>query len=97
MYVLIGDNGAGKSTLVRVIAGLIRPTGGSLSVLGHSNPRLAAASIGYMAHAPLLYDEMTGMENLAYFAGLYGISRPSVCEGAIHADRLCRVRFARGE
>ncbi len=70
---MLGDNGAGKSTLLRAIAGLMRPSRGTVTVLGSPNLRSSAAAIGYMAHAPLLYDEMDGLENLGYFARLYGI------------------------
>ena len=73
LYAIFGDNGAGKSTLLRVIAGLARPTRGSVSILGSTDLRAVTAYLGYMAHAPLLYDEMTGLENLRYFAGLYGM------------------------
>ena len=69
LYVLLGDNGAGKSTLLRIIAGLIQPTGGRLEVQGASRD-----SFGYMAHASLLYDELSGLENLLYFASLYGLA-----------------------
>ncbi|HWK30871.1 MAG TPA: ABC transporter ATP-binding protein, partial [Terriglobales bacterium] len=62
--VILGDNGAGKSTLLRIIAGLLSQTSGSCTLTGH---------IGYMAHASMLYDELTGLENLRYFASLYGI------------------------
>src|SRR5947209_17115337 len=65
IYVLLGDNGAGKSTLLRMVAGLAQPTSGSISLVG-----VAREKIGYMAHAALLYDELTGMENLLYFAHL---------------------------
>jgi heme ABC exporter ATP-binding subunit CcmA len=71
-YAILGDNGAGKTTLLRIIAGLARPTGGYVSILGMS-PRQACRAIGYMAHPSLLYDEMSGMENLRYFARLYAI------------------------
>jgi ABC-type multidrug transport system ATPase subunit len=74
LYLVLGDNGAGKSTLLRVIAGLMRPSRGTVTVLGSSQLRSVAAEIGYMAHAPLLYDEMDGMENLRYFARLYGMT-----------------------
>ncbi|MBV9183200.1 MAG: ABC transporter ATP-binding protein, partial [Acidobacteria bacterium] len=66
-------NGAGKTTLLRVMAGLAYPTRGSISVLGETQLKHVARFIGYMAHSSLLYDEMSGIENLAYFAGLYGL------------------------
>ena len=70
-YVLVGENGAGKSTLLRILAGLLRPTHGTVSVFGNTEPHEARARIGYMSHAPMLYDELTGEENLAYFRKLY--------------------------
>ena len=70
-YVLIGENGAGKSTLLRILAGLLRPTHGKVTVFGHYEPLDARARIGYMSHAAMLYDELTGQENLRYFASLY--------------------------
>ena len=73
LYVVLGDNGAGKTTLLRTIAGLARPTRGEVSVLGTKNLRSIRGEIGYMAHPSLLYDEMSAMENLRYFAGLYGV------------------------
>ncbi len=88
LYVILGDNGAGKSTLLRAIAGLMRPSGGTISVLGSADLRSATAAFGYMAHAPLLYDEMDGMENLRYFARLYGIRSDERCREVMRAVGL---------
>ncbi len=83
LYVVVGDNGAGKSTLLRVIAGLMEPSQGSFTILGSKKVREVAHRVGYMGHAPLLYDELEGMENLRYFAGLYGIHDDEVCRNAM--------------
>jgi ABC-type multidrug transport system ATPase subunit len=83
LYVILGDNGAGKSTLLRMIAGLMQPSQGSFSLLGTREVREVAQRVGYMAHAPLLYDELSGMENLRYFAGLYGLHDDGVCRAAM--------------
>ena len=71
LYGLLGENGAGKTTLLRIIAGLARPSRGSVTVLGRRDLRRVSGRIGFMAHATLLYEELTARENLAYFSGLY--------------------------
>ena len=81
-YVLRGENGAGKSTLMRIIAGLSHPTHGQVQIFGVNN-RQALGRMGYMAHAPLVYDELSGMENLRFFAQLYGISSAAPLEDAM--------------
>lgn len=86
-HAILGDNGAGKTTLLRALAGLSQPTQGSISIFGKS-PQAACRDIGYMAHPSLLYDEMSGMENLRYFARLYGIAVDSRCEEAIRSVGL---------
>ncbi len=67
---LLGENGAGKSTLLRLVAGLIAPTRGTVAVFG-GTPAAQRHRVAYMSHAPMLYDELTAMENLRYFAGLH--------------------------
>jgi heme exporter protein A len=74
---VLGGNGAGKTTLLRVLAGLLRPHGGAVCVLGATLPaerwRLPA-QVGYLGHEPLLYRELSGRENLRYHADLHGVS-----------------------
>ena len=68
---VLGGNGAGKTTLLRVLAGLLRPHGGSARVLGAALPGerwKLPAQVGYLGHEPLLYRELTGRENLRYHA-----------------------------
>ena len=86
-HAILGDNGAGKTTLLRAVAGLTQPTQGTISIFGKS-PREACRDIGYMAHASLLYDEMSGKENLRYFAGLYGAVSEARCAEAIRGVGL---------
>ena len=73
---VLGRNGAGKSTLLRILATLLRPHGGEVSVLGESLPRRAFAirsRLGFVGHEPLLYRDLSGRENLRYHARLHGV------------------------
>jgi ABC-type multidrug transport system ATPase subunit len=88
LFAILGDNGAGKTTLLRILAGLVRPTRGAVSILGNGDPREVCREFGYMAHPSLLYDEMSGMENLRYFARLYGMADDSRCAASITAVGL---------
>lgn len=88
LYVVLGDNGAGKTTLLRTLAGLIQPTRGTVSILGIRDVRSVSDQIGYMAHPSLLYDEMSGMENLRYFAHLYGIREDERSSAVITSVKL---------
>jgi ABC-type multidrug transport system ATPase subunit len=88
LYAILGDNGAGKTTFLRALAGLTPPTRGSISMLGATNLRTICSQLGYMAHPSLLYDEMRGMENLRYFAGLYEIDDDRRCQAVIRSVNL---------
>jgi heme exporter protein A len=74
---VLGHNGAGKSTLLRILATLLRPSGGEVSVLGESLPRRAFAvrsKLGLLGHEPLLYRDLSGRENLRYHADLHRVA-----------------------
>jgi heme exporter protein A len=73
---VVGSNGAGKTTLLRILATLLRPSGGSVEVLETALPREAwrlRGRIGYLGHEPLLYRDLSGRENLRFHARLHGI------------------------
>jgi ABC-type multidrug transport system ATPase subunit len=91
LYGLLGENGAGKTTLLRIIAGLSRPSRGSVRVLGSPDVRSVTARVGYMAHSTLLYDELTAGENLEYFGALYGLRPPSASNDLLEAVGLANV------
>ena len=73
---LFGSNGAGKTTLMRVISTLLRPHGGVISVMGfdpQEEPAEVKNRIGLVGDKPLLYEELTGIENLRFYSKLYGL------------------------
>jgi ABC-2 type transport system ATP-binding protein len=77
IYGLLGPNGSGKTTLIRLLAGLARPTSGSISVLGTRMPsRPLLAKIGYMTQSDGLYAELSVWENLSFFASMSGQRDP---------------------
>ncbi len=71
---LLGPNGSGKSTLIRLLVGLLRPQSGSLEVLGQNEPRKVARLIGYMPQLSALYGELSVLQNVDFFARVYGLN-----------------------
>jgi heme exporter protein A len=94
--VVIGPNGSGKTTLLRILATLLRPSGGEVAVLGARLPREAwrvRGRIGYVGHQPLLYRDLTVGENLRFHARLHGLEAPD----RRIAELLDRVGMVRRE
>ena len=76
LYALLGSNGAGKTTTLRMIAGLLEPDSGQISILGHDvsrEPEQAKTPLAYLPDDPLLYAKLRPMEYLEFVAGLWGL------------------------
>jgi ABC-2 type transport system ATP-binding protein len=81
LFGLLGPNGAGKTTTMRMIAGILRPTSGSVAVAGIdllARPLAAKAKLGFIPDRPFVYDKLTGGEFLRFAAALYGQQGPTV-------------------
>lgn len=73
---LLGPNGAGKSTTISMLSGLLTPTGGDASIMGHSvtkEPELAKSSLGVVPQDIALYPDLSARENLVFWGKMYGL------------------------
>lgn len=76
---VFGPNGAGKTTLIKLLATLTKPTSGKVIIANHDikkEPDKVRALIGVISHDPYLYGNLSALENIGFFASLYGISQP---------------------
>lgn len=92
---IIGPNGGGKSTLLMLMAGLLEPTSGTITVCGIPAQKLAlesAGKVGLVLAKPGLYPLLTGWENLIYFAALYGLAESDVRKNS--TELLARFELA---
>ena len=81
LFGFLGPNGAGKTTTLRMIAGILRPTAGRVTVGGEDvqeNPMVAKAKLGFIPDRPYVYGKVTGAEFLRFVAALYGQSGAGV-------------------
>ncbi|HYZ39405.1 MAG TPA: ABC transporter ATP-binding protein, partial [Stellaceae bacterium] len=85
-YALVGPNGAGKTTTLRMVAGLLKPDAGAVSIFGIdalSDPIAAKQMMAWVSDEPMIYDKLTPLEYLEFVAGLWGID-PSVSQKSAH-------------
>ena len=81
LFGFLGPNGAGKTTTLRMIAGILRPTSGSIQIGGIdvvADPMAAKSKLGYIPDRPFIYEKLTGAEFLRFVAGLYDQQGPDV-------------------
>jgi ABC-2 type transport system ATP-binding protein len=86
IFGFVGANGAGKTTAMRILCGLSRPTSGTATVAGfdvYKEPEQIKKNIGYMSQKFSLYEDLTVMENITFYAGIYGLSDKDIKERGV--------------
>ena len=81
VFGFLGPNGAGKTTTIRMMVGLLEPSGGQVLLGGHDlarEPEAAKALLGYVPDQPFLYDKLTALEFLRFIGGLYRVDRDEI-------------------
>ena len=92
IYGLIGPSGSGKTTLVKIIVGMDVPTSGQVEVLGVALPNLnVLQKIGYMAQSDALYNDLTGVENMTFFASLFKLNKKEQKQRTAYAADLVQL------
>ena len=107
-YALLGPNGAGKTTTLKMVAGLLQPDHGTISILGHdtvADPLGAKRVTAWVPDEPMIYDRLTPLEYLEFVAGLWQVDPERARQGAdeilgilgleAHADERCEG-FSKG-
>jgi ABC-2 type transport system ATP-binding protein len=100
LYALLGPNGAGKTTTLRMVAGLLQPDAGSVSVFGVdalADPIAAKRLIAWAPDEPMLYDRLTPLEYLEFVAGLWGVEAGLAAERAEQLLRWLALWDQRGQ
>src|SRR5258708_13855128 len=96
----LGPNGAGKTTTIRIIAGLLKPISGRITINGHDlarAPEAAKASLGFIPDRRFLYEKLTAREFLRFHGGLYGMGAAEVEERASEMLELFELGRWQGE
>jgi len=94
LFALLGPNGAGKTTTIKMLAGLLRPDSGTVSVCGRDvaeDTRLATRALGYVPDEAFLYEKLSGREFLEFVAEMHGMDRAAVSAGIARESESFRL------